>query len=82
MLPYFLECFVGCLEVVVAFTGLLCCVVGLPCAAPPSPLLGALRPLPLGVGVILHYFFGASVRPICVGVPVLHGFSVLSLFER
>ena len=27
--------------------------LGLPCAAPPSPLLGALRLIPLGVGVVL-----------------------------
>ena len=30
--------------------------LGLPCVAPPSPLLGALRPSPLGADVILGCF--------------------------
>ena len=32
--------------------------LGLPYAAPQSPLLGALRPIPIGVCVILDWFFG------------------------
>ena len=31
--------------------------LGLPQAAPPSPLLGALMPIPLGVGVVPDWFF-------------------------
>ena len=31
--------------------------LGWPCAAPPPPLLRALRPIPFGVGVICDFFF-------------------------
>ena len=31
--------------------------LGWPCAAPPPPLLRALRPIPNGVGVICDFFF-------------------------
>ena len=34
--------------------------LGWPCAAPPPPLLRALRPIPNGVGVICDFFFFSS----------------------
>ena len=39
--------------------------LGLPMVAPPPPLLGAQRPIPLGVGMILDCLFLCAVTCEC-----------------